>query len=192
MNQEQEDRNSCIKKIYDAFYGIELPPNEQIISQCDYSMEAQELREAFKGKKWYEIDCDYFNKHAIQGLSFLEFAAYRYFLPAFMLCSVKGYDHCFDIVMDTVESLLHPLVSQKLGRCESTQSIDMYTFQCRMNNLTYQQVDAIVAFLKFIEIYHESDFINKEPQLALTDYWLDRLEIEKKRAMVRKDSSGNI
>ena len=44
MNQEQEDRNSCIKKIYDAFYGIELPPNEQIISQCDYSMEAQELR----------------------------------------------------------------------------------------------------------------------------------------------------
>lgn len=176
MNQEQEDRSSCIKKIYDAFNSTELSPDEQIIPQCDDSMEARELRQSFKGKKWFEMNCDYLNKHAIQGLCLLEFSAYRYFLPAFMLCSVKDYDQNFDILMDTVESLMHPLVLHKLGR---QKSIDIYTFQCRMKSLTHQQVDAIVTFLTFIQRYCRSEFTNNEPQLALTNYWLDRLEIEK-------------
>jgi hypothetical protein len=178
MNQK-EDRDRCIKKIYDAFLSIKLSPDEQIISQYDCSMEAQELRKALQGKKWFEIDCDYLNKYAIQGLYLLEFAAYRYFLPAFMLCSLQRYDCCFDIVVDTVESLMHPLVSVKLGRCEHTESIDIYTFQCRMDNLTYQQVDAIVAFLEYLNTYHKSDFPNEELQLTITEYWFNRREVDK-------------
>lgn len=82
-------------------------------------------------------------------------------------------------MQNTVATLLHPVTGQKLYSPDlyrEKSCVDIYTFVCRMDSLTYSQVEVIVDFLNFLCNYHPSDFYYNESRLALDEYWLDRLK----------------
>ena len=179
-NQQRQDTVRIIDKIRKAFSDVDCPANMEIVSELDDSSEAQELRNSLRGKNWRDIDASFLNNYFIQGIFFLEHQAYRYFLPAFLLASVREYGRCFDITSDIVATLLHPVTEQRVFR-SAVSPEDVYTFTCRMRGLTYLQVEVIVDYLKFLCDYHLSDFINNEPRFALDEYWLERIEEEEAR-----------
>ena len=179
---ESEKIIRIINQIHEAFSDDNPPINDQVISGYGGDIEAQEIKEAFSGKHWRDITPEFLNNYCIQSISFLEFPAYRFFLPAFILASVKEYESCFDIVVDVVATLLHPVTAQRIYQpnlYKEKETVDIYTFACRMNDLTCEQVEVIIEFLKFLCDYHISDFVHKEPQLALDEYWLERLKLER-------------
>lgn len=175
MSQQKADRDVCIRKICDAFAEAQRPGEEEIVHGG--SLEGQELRQALRGKKWTELDGEFLNRHAIQGLWLLEPAGYRYFLPAFLLCLVKDFEKCFDLAEETVDTLVHPLTLQSIRNPDAYaagECVDTYTFVCRMKEFTHAQADAIAAFLQYLGTYHAAEFAHNEPQLALDGYWLER------------------
>jgi len=96
-----------------------------------------------------------------------------------MLCAAKNYDQYYDIACDTIDSLVPPKTYQKVHNLDAynaNEPVDMYSFVCRMRDLTDKQVDAVVSFLIYINKYYGSDFPGNELQLALEEYWSDRLE----------------
>ena len=183
MSQHRRDTIRIVDKIHKAFSDVDYPVNMQIISELDDSLEAQELRDSLRGKNWRDIDAVFLNKYCIQGIFFLEFQAYRYFLPAFLLASVNEYDRCFDITKDILTTLLQPVTRQEMFRSGARQETvsDLYSFTCRMRGLTCLQVEVIVDYLKFLCDYHLSDFPDNEPRLALDEYWLERMKKEDAR-----------
>lgn len=178
INQQGRDIIKIVDKLYKAFTGDDYSVNVQIISELDESLEAQELRNSLRGKNWRDIDAAFLNNYCIQGIFFLEFQAYRYFLPAFLLASVNEYDRCFDITKDIVATLLHPVTAQRIFKSSQESTPDVYSFLSRMSGLTYLQVAVIVDYLRFLCDYHLSDFPANEPRLALDEYWLERMEKE--------------
>jgi hypothetical protein len=182
MNKQQSDKELCSQKLLHAFAEAERPGEDEIV--CDGSLEGQELRQALRGKKWDELDGEFLNRHAIQGLWLLEPAGFRYFLPAFLLCLVKDFEACFDLAEETVDTLVYPLTLQRIRHPDAHavgECADVYTFVCRMQGFDLARVEAITAFLQYICEYHLSEFTHNEPQYALEEYWLERLETEKRK-----------
>ncbi|MBE0537247.1 MAG: hypothetical protein IH624_16410 [Phycisphaerae bacterium] len=180
MSQEGAEIARLASKIYNAFSGIEYPGDDEI-APAD-GLEEKEVADALRSKDWRELDSKFLNNYCIASITFLHFRAYRFFLPAFLLATVKDYGKVPEIVQDTVFSLLDPVSYQKLYYPElykEKEAVDWYTFLCRMKPLTYHQVDAIVGVLEFLRNYHTEDFPHKEPQVALEGYWLERLKLER-------------
>ncbi|MBE0535690.1 MAG: hypothetical protein IH624_08465 [Phycisphaerae bacterium] len=180
MNQENEAVSRLDERIREAFKDVTYPGDDKIVTGT--TMEDEEVAKALTGKTWRDIDAKFLNANCIQSIFFLDFQAYRFFLPAFLLATVQDYGKVPEIVHNLVSTLLDPVTEQRLRSprlYEGKEAVDTYTFLCRMNPLTYRQVEVVVDVLKFLCDYHMRDFRHNEPHFALQGYWLKRLELEK-------------
>jgi len=183
MNHRSADIDRIVSAIRYAFWDVEYPGDDYIAGAG--GLEEKEIVDALRGKDWRDINARFLNNYCIQAICFLEFQAYRYFLPAFLTAAVKDYERVPEIVEDLVSSLLEPVADQKLRHPEwhaEGIAVDTYTFVCRMKPLTRSQVQAIVNVLSLLCDYHKTDFLYDEPQVALDTYWRRRLEAEQNAA----------
>ena len=184
MNQPNADITGLVTKIHEAFRAIEYPGDDKIAPGGGFGggFEEDAIADALRGKDWRDIDAKFLNNYCIASLVFLDFQAYRYFLPAFLTAAVKDYSTVPDIVENLVSSLLDPLTAQRLYSPELYKEktpVDWYTFVCRMNPLTCRQVEAVADVLKYLSNCHAPDFCHNGPERALEGYWLERLKTQK-------------
>jgi len=77
------------RKIADAFKGVPAPAHDRIaLHECD---ECTELRDAFAGKDWRSMDCEFLEAYCSR-LSLLSPEALPYYLPAYLLCALDNFD----------------------------------------------------------------------------------------------------
>lgn len=70
MNQERTDADRIVQKIHEAFDDISYPGDDHIVSVQDPTLEAQEIREIYRGKDWRELDAKFLNNYCIQSIFF--------------------------------------------------------------------------------------------------------------------------
>ena len=77
--------------IEDAFKAIPYPGDNNIAG-ADHCDECYDLARAFRGKRWQDITLEFLQKGLLaSGLPLFNFAALRYYLPAYMIVSVEHY-----------------------------------------------------------------------------------------------------
>jgi hypothetical protein len=162
------------EQIKEAFAAVPYPGDDQIVPN-PLEWEADEIAAVFKGKDWRTISTDVLGRYAGSLYHFTP-AAYRFFLPAYLLAEViagppekaSAWGH---LIRQPLEWSLFPPRGDKAG---------MAAFRRRMDPLTSGQKAAIRAFLHWANkkgqkkerdlwrIGHLSDI-----ERALRDYWED-------------------
>jgi hypothetical protein len=95
------------KTIIAAFSASPYPGDEQICAdQSANDPECQEIAAAFRGKHWKDVSVEMVREHA-DALPLLTPAAFRYFLPAYMVASAEAY-YDVDVASESVLSNLTP------------------------------------------------------------------------------------
>jgi hypothetical protein len=148
------------KTIQQAFAQNVYPGNNDLLrSQCGHPEEI-ELLTTFTDKNWQEIslknleDCDYY-------LAFFSKNALHYYLPAFMIITLKHYDNpkAEKIVTSTISTLIPSMRKHNLGIRERW-------IERTVKGLTQEQMEAITLFLETIV-----DVYDDWPVEALEHFW---------------------
>jgi hypothetical protein len=165
MVDDIRDRGSKARilaaQIEEAFQGIPYPGDNDLVTQgegCD--PERSEIASAFAGKLWRDLSLPFLRYHH-ESLFFFSPAAYRFFLPAYLLACVLSYEKAGNITNSVVFSLTLPNgFGAKRDR-----------FLERMNGLSASQKRTITNFLYFFLEEHSGDFPNHELESVLRGYW---------------------
>jgi hypothetical protein len=155
------DSRTVKLQIETAFVGVSYPGDDQLISSPQY-YDAAQARDAFKGRKWKELDVDFLrrNKDALGCFTPL---AFRYFLPAFMIISL----------LEPRRSDVIPLyVCLALGPPKDTDKEMLRQFERRMSVFSPSQRSAIASFLMYASEYAGS----AEARHALRRYWSRQID----------------
>jgi hypothetical protein len=144
------------RMIKEAFADLSPPTGVDLVTQntMGYDAERDDITRFFFGRRWQslsidELRCEYSAVH------FFSPAAYRYFLPAFMLAVVERFDDA-DLVTDSLLLTLSP---------------DRPLFRSRVAVLSAQQRQAIRAFLEYLRDERRDPRIDPDPSILLRDYW---------------------
>ncbi|WP_108869261.1 DUF6714 family protein [Aquimarina aquimarini] len=184
-----------IIKIEEAFNQQKYPGDEKLVyDNSGKHLECIEVKELFKNKKWQELPNNFLFE-ASTSLNFFSKEAFKYYLPSFMIFSLKEYVEA-DGIPDVLVNLL-TLPSETdivlLANAIKKHKIDMamnnldfnkilqnnlkntdqliHQFFEKVNLFTKEQNEAILQFLQFIDKNHSDDFFNNEPQTAINRYW---------------------
>ena len=113
-------------------------PGDGNITRCPYHCaECLAVAKFFKGRSWQGNTVEELREHHT-ALALFTPEAFHYFLPAFMLASIDGYDK-FDVIPDSVRSHFEYLREHR------------EYFAVRMSQFTLEQRKAIIGFLIFME-----------------------------------------
>jgi hypothetical protein len=132
----ETDREQLVKQIEDAFSDVEYPGDEKIVITTEYFDNLKLLLD-FKGKHWKEINTEMILQHRFD-LSRLTPEAFRFYLPAYLIASLRGEDRG-EIIPHVIWNL-DPQESEGNFRNE---------FLARVKGLSSKQIAAIKAFIKF-------------------------------------------
>jgi len=144
------------RKIIEAFGATPRPGDEDLVtdqSGCD--PESREIVSAFKGKDWRGVSVEMLREHR-DALPLFTPAAFRYYLPAYMIgCVDLSYD--LDVVFDNTLFNLTP--PKERGGWEWD------FFWARARQFNERERDAIKAFLELIDQYERTDWatLGREP-----------------------------
>ena len=182
------DRESVIEKIHSAFEGGERPPEGFLQGSFD-GCEPYEEVSPFKSKRdWRGIEAEFLDAHAA-ALSFFSEAAFRYFLPAYLIADLYGQlstaDPLFHLThgfSDTTVELPtkgHVLLIRKgksafvnPRRYGATTFYDHARY--RLSVFTREEASAIVAYLKFKRDSDPDVCDRAGIDAALELFWLER------------------
>ncbi len=190
MNKEE-----LIETIKEAFKDEKHPGEFNLVyDNSGKHIECIEVRELFKDKTWDSLPDNFmFEEHT--ALSSFSKEAFKYYLPAFMLFSIRSYEEAdvipdnlvYDLTLpteaDTIK-LANDIKRYKLDKKmseidfneilqNSISNMDksINNFIQRVKLFTDVQSEAILAFLEYINTYHSDDFFNDEPTTAINRYW---------------------
>ncbi|MGJ8734609.1 MAG: DUF6714 family protein [Cellulophaga sp.] len=156
--------------------------------------ECIEVRELFRNKEWKNLTNNFMFEE-YNALFFFTKKAFKYFLPAFMIFSIKEYnesDEIPDILIDKftlptetdVITLANTVRELKLDK--KTPTIDFTSifrdniknidksvndFLQLVNLFTKEQSIAILKFLEHIQDNYPDYYFNEEPTTAIKRYW---------------------
>ncbi|MCF2145864.1 hypothetical protein IQ276_005190 [Desmonostoc muscorum LEGE 12446] len=129
-----------ILDIEKAFSNVEYPGDDEIVyDNTGYHLECNEIKEVLKGKDWRSLSLDMLRYHA-EGLFFLTPEGYRFYLPAYLLASIRSYREADMIPTTIVHSLNAP----------QEQDSEMAPFSSRISNFNQDQKTVIKRFLEFL------------------------------------------
>jgi hypothetical protein len=127
------DPEVVISRIREAFAATEQPPHDTLIN--NHCCECADVSAAFAGKRWTDVTLD----DVMRGreIALLTAAAWRYYLPAFLIWTIRE-PKTVDVLQDNLEFQLAPPVAGH-GVPE--------WFEQRAPGFSAPQRDAIAAFL---------------------------------------------
>ena len=129
------DPETVINRIREAFAGTEQPSPDTLMN--NHCCECAEVSAAFAGKRWTEVTLD----DVMRGreIALLTAAAWRYYLPAFLIWTIRE-PKTVDVLQDNLEFQLAP-PTDDLGVPE--------WFAQRAPGFSPAQRGAIAAFLEW-------------------------------------------
>jgi len=153
--------NCCPKgeRLQSAFTQ-EYPGDDQLVyDNSGYHLECNEVLAAFRGKHWREVPFETL-RYESAALSFMTPAAYRYYLPAYLLACILDYAEA-DMIPDTVVFSLIPPTDPK--------SVKIYgeSYRRCMAGFTPAQRDTLRSFLEFMKARHGEDYPSGDLDQAL-------------------------
>lgn len=166
------------QKISNAFAGVEYPRDSNL-RNSDEGEEPYLLEAEFKGKDdWAKLPAEFIDLAPdgfVTALSFFSHAAFRFYLPAYLLADLDG-------------ELLHtnPIFYLTHGLTEATKAVfvnpgryaELTWFDyasMRFAGFTTLEVQAIVAYLEYKRDQAELDMERTSIEEALDNCWLGRV-----------------
>lgn len=136
MNSRAEDATA---KIRETFQDATYPGDDNIVTDGGHDPECREIEDGFKGKAWASISPRTVLQYK-DALPLLTPAAFRYYLPAYLIACLEAPEE-IDVAWDNVIFNLTPPKQQERLQRE---------FRARTEEFTVHQVEALVAFLEFV------------------------------------------
>ena len=182
------EREVVIEKIKRAFAGNEHPGGRFLQGSFEGREPYEEVGPFEKEKDWRSIDAAFLDGHA-NALSFFSEAGFRFFLPAYLICDLRGQ-------LQTADPLFHlthgfsdwatevPAGDRTLlmrhGRSAFINprrygAMTSYDYaRYRLSIFTSEEAGAIVAYLEF-KRDSDPDVIDADAiDAALDSFWLER------------------
>jgi hypothetical protein len=189
MNKEE-----IIETIKKAFIAEKYPGDDKLVDKIIYP-EEEEIVENFTGKLWYELKNDFLLNFR-DNIYFLSKCALKYYIPAFMIATVKDFNKMDDIpdmiigvfLLPEKEDIIKLYQNVKsfepiegitdtidYNKCEK-MALDFFErdrkiFYERMNEFNNEQCKAITLYLEYMKQYKNELWENNDPQIALDRYW---------------------
>jgi hypothetical protein len=139
-------------KVQEAFETTPYPGDEKLVAAgSSYDPESEEIAEVFKGKHWSDVPLGTLREHGT-ALPLLTPAAFRYYLPSFMIGYIDSY-YELDAARDAVLFNLTP----PKGRSGAEWNF----FWERAQLFNEQEIEAIRAFLTLVERYERADWASE-------------------------------
>jgi hypothetical protein len=152
------------QEIETAFATVPYPGDARI-AYSNIDWDGAQLAAAFKGKHWKELTPHDMHWHE---MTFLSHEGLQFYLPAYMLASLEGYD-------DTLYEDIRPFTVYGLMLADGDTPQDREVRQLQLNNFsifTPAQKRAIRSFLEYARDEWTDDFVGGDsPRKALELYW---------------------
>jgi hypothetical protein len=187
------EKEVVITKIEEAFKDEKYPGDSLIVyDNTGYHLECLEIRNAFKGKSWDHLHENFLFEER-SSLYFFSKQGFKYYLPAFMLISIRKYADMDDLPDIIIGKLTMPaeidtvIMANKIKQYRIDKQIpsvdfneflqnslkgmnkEIHDFIDCMTGFTKEQSTAIKLYLEYISQYSD-DLINN-PAIALERYW---------------------
>jgi len=163
MNGRQDMRSEEVAELIESAFSRERYPGDSHLTQGP-SMEAAELREFLRGKRWRDLQLEELVRNR-ESIFFMTPEALRYYIPAFLIASVRHYADS-----DQIPSTLLFLLDQLAMNNSDYQS----RFRERFESFSDSERAAIRAFLEYIRDTHLEDFpssAGKDQVSQVHDWW---------------------
>ena len=155
------------RQIEEAFADVRYPGDANLVYDTSgHHLECNQIAELFRGKHWRELTLEFLVPNR-DSLCFFSPAAYRFYLPAYLLATLA----------DPVEAdlMLDSVVNRLTGPLD-IPSPERDAFLEQVEGFTEKQTRAIVLFLEFLRDECHDLFTFDEPTRALHSYWLHCLQ----------------
>jgi len=128
-------------------FGPEQYPGDNRLAKGS-SMEATEVSTFLRGRRWQDLSVEELTRNH-ESLFFMTADAVRYYIPAFLIASVRHYDDS-DQIPSTLVFFLNP--------CAMNDPHYQSRFRERFGLLNDSERNAIKAFLEHLRDTHSEDF----------------------------------
>lgn len=157
-NRNQITEKEIINEINKAFGKLRCPPDDLLVRGDD--IESVEIKNAFKGKHWEEIDSKFLLNEYRESLLFFSPMAFRFYLPAYMIVVLQKFDQA-DIIT-------HLLVN-------ALTVSDFYSNRSVFEIFSDDQKRVVARFLIYLSSAYADNYLHNEPIKALECYWANFL-----------------
>lgn len=144
-----------VSKVRAAFESVPYPGDDDLCGS-DQGDEAAEYALEFRGADWRTLDPAFLSRNSA-ALSFLTPAAFRYFLPAYLVADLYGESGNADPVFHLTQALLDP-----------GDDLHSWTRQ-RMSAVQGAERAAVIAYLEWMS--GRDDWTRQSIEPALEGYW---------------------
>jgi hypothetical protein len=155
-------------KIENAFAATPYPGDDDLVADpTEHDPECMEIASAFRGKKWSAISPEMVREYS-EALPLFTPAAFRYYLPSYMLASLQS-RYPVDAAKDNVVFNLTPPAQGSGWEADF--------FQARAVQFSVAERDAIASFLELLRDERIADWASagKEPPASgmerALEYW---------------------
>jgi hypothetical protein len=161
------DAPAVKKQIEAAWANVPYPGDENL--RDGSSLEGQEVADFLRGKRWKDVTLTSLQSEYVGDgsacLGFLSPAAFRYYLPAYMLIAVDHYYNA-DVIADSAWSSLNP---------SYPEGTEMWLWwHERVCEFSSEQIRAIVGFLRFLDAAYGEAYPLQGPKDAIS-FWVAKL-----------------
>jgi len=176
----EERKLAVIEQITKAFDGVSRGDGitlyeAEVIDNCGDEKERQEARKLDTETRWQDVPDKSLACGGNGCMSFLDSEGYRYYLPAFMIWSLRNTMSGPERDNITHEEIVRTLGSMSYGK--------KYFEPCKYRKyFTLKQKQSIAAFLEFLMMWYHFDVPSSydnyldEEQKCLDNYWGQFLE----------------
>ncbi len=161
----KESRHLELRQQIESAFAEVLHPGDDRIAYSNIDQDGASLAAAFRGKHWKELKPHELHHHE---MTFLSREGLQFYLPAYLLASMEGYDGTLyeDIRPFTVYGLTLP--DEDTPRNRNLRESRLRDFE----SFTPAQKQAIRSFLEYARDEWTDDFPGGEsPSKALERYW---------------------
>lgn len=147
-----ESADTIKAKIREAFEDAPYPGDESLVAdQSDYDPESRVIANAFKGKDWRDVSLEMLRNHA-DALPLFTPAAFRYYLPAYMIGCVDSY---YDL------NVAPGAVLFNLTPPKQRNEWEWDFFWVRAQQFNEHEKGVIKSFLALMDLYERADWASQ-------------------------------
>ena len=154
------DKKSVIAELTTAFADL-AQPGELVPATPWRDLEREDLQADFAGRHWNSLDAAFLRRHA-DSLPLLSAAAFRFYLPAYLLAAVRIPEQVDLVPFAVVRGLTEP----------ASDSPQRSWFHERVDPLTAPQRRAIRHALEYLSAAQPELFVLDEQRNVLRASWL--------------------
>ncbi|SDR49108.1 hypothetical protein SAMN05444161_4580 [Rhizobiales bacterium GAS191] len=169
----ESSRSQFVKDlIFENFETNPYPGDRNLVPEEQYHLEARQIAQYFRGKKWQDITLqglknDYVGDQSAC-LSFMTPEAFIYYLPAYLMLCINYPFESDMIYPSTIWNLTKDFFPYDPRFFEHRRE----EFKCRFENLALEKKRTIANFLALMHSLHDGKLTaGEDAQQALDRYW---------------------